>query len=308
MKSIIDYSKNYIPFLYFFVVMKKLKYDFLSKKYTDIESITHSYKKRTGNELNLENPLRYTEKLQWMKINYKNPVLTLCADKYAVKQYVKEKGLENILNETIGIYKSPEEIELSKLPEKFILKTSHSSGWNLICTNKQKLAGNWYWWKKVFNVWLKEDYSKYYREWPYKGIQPQIICEKFLGDLVSGLNDYKFYCFNGEVKLIQLNVERYSNHKENFYDENWNHIPLYAGVNGMLDGEQHKPEKLEEMKAISEVLSQDFPHCRVDLFEWNGKIYFGELTFFSGSGYFRMHPDEFDFKMGEWLKLPVNLN
>ncbi len=304
MKTVLKSLTNYIPFYYLFIIIRKLRYDFFSWRYNYKDSIVHFYKKGTGNNLNLENPLRYTEKLQWLKINYRNPAMTLCADKYAVREYVKEKGFGNLLNDIIGIYDSPSEIKFETLPDKFVIKTSHSSGWNIICTDKKKLVRNWFWWKKILNIWIKEDYSKYYQEWNYSGIQPRILCEKFLGDSLNGLNDYKFFCFDGQIKLVQVDVGRYSGHKQNYYDEDWNYVPLTADSLEHFDINAHKPQYFEKMKKISRILSADFPYCRVDLFEWKDKIYFGEITFFDGSGYYKMEPDEFDFKIGEWLKLP----
>ncbi|MBN2774037.1 MAG: hypothetical protein JXR31_07290 [Prolixibacteraceae bacterium] len=292
--------------------MKRLKNKCLFHKHENKQSIRINYKNATGNELNLEYPKRFTEKLQWLKLHYRNQQMRICADKYAVREYVKENGFEHTLNKIYAVYNNPEEIKFDELPDRFVLKTSHSSGWNIICTNKKKLIKNWFWWKKIVNIWLREDYSNYYREWHYKNIQPRIICERYLGDEINGLNDYKFFCFNGSVKLVELDIKRYTNHIQIFYDNNWNHIPLsfqfsdvrIVDVEDNFDHGKHKPHNFEEMIKMSQVLSKGFPHCRVDLYEWEDKIYFGEMTFFHGSGYFRMTPDEYDVKMGEWLTIP----
>lgn len=305
MKKIIEYSKRNTLLFFLFVIVKKYRNDFLSWKYDETKIIEKNYKRGTGKSLNLKNPLRYTEKIQWLKINYRNSAMNMCADKYSVRKFVKDKGLGHLLNEIIAVYNHPSEINLDELPGKFVLKTTHSSGWNIICTNKEKLKQNWFWWKKILNIWINEDYSKYYQEWHYKGIQPRIICEKFIGDNNSGINDYKFFCFHGEIKLVQVDVERYSGHKQNYYDDNWNYVPMTADALQHFDEGEHKPAFFEEMKKISKILAEDFPFCRVDLFEWDKKIYFGELTFFDGSGYYKIEPEEFDFKMGEWLQLPL---
>lgn len=305
-KQIIAFCKNVPQFYLLFLITKKVRADFLARRYNDEELIAKTYKKVMGVDLNLENPLRFTEKIQWLKLNYNNPKLYTYSDKFAVRQYITEKGYGNMLTEIIGIYKSANEISLCELPDKFVLKTTHSSGWNLICLDKTKWSKNWFWWKKILNFWLNDDYSKYYQESHYKNIEPQILCEKFMGDSKLGLNDYKFFCFNGTVKLIQVDVERYSNHKQNFYDENWNFIPTHAGYESYSDHSKFKPKRLEEMKEMSESLSKEFLHVRVDLFEWNDKIYFGEFTFFDGSGYYKTEPEEFDFTMGQWLQLPTD--
>lgn len=285
------------------MTVKKLRTDFQVWRYNDEEFIKRSFKKSVGLDLNLDNPQRFTEKMQWIKLNGCTPQMSLCADKLAVRKYVKEKNFGDTLNELINTYTSVDEIDLNELPDKFVLKTTHTSGWNLICTDKKKLNRNWFWWRKILNIWIKEDYSKYYRELHYKNIPHKIICEKFMGDATNGLNDYKFFCFKGTIKMIQVDIARYSNHKQNFYDENWNLIEMEAGYGGHFNPNLHKPKKLEEMKNICRILSKEFPFVRVDLFEWNDKIYFGEMTFIDGSGYYKTEPKEFDYEMGKWLEL-----
>lgn len=304
-EAIIDYCKKRAILYYLLVIVKKFRILVLSWLYNEKELIKRDYERGSRSKLNLENPVRFTEKMQWLKLNNIDPKASSCADKYAVREYVTNKGFENILNEIIGTYSKPDDIPLNELPEKFVLKTTHSSGWNLICTDKRKWIKNWFWWKKILNTWLNEDYSKYYQEKHYKNITPQIICEKFIGDNKTGINDYKFFCFNGTIKMIQVDIERYTDHKQNFYDVDWNQIHVYAGVNSYSDNDLHKPKKLEEMKKISQILSEDFLHVRVDLFEWKDKIYFGELTFCDGAGYYKTEPEDFDYTMGKWLQLPI---
>ncbi len=304
-KRMTKYIKNSVASYYLLLLVKKMRADYLSWKYTDEELVIRSYRKATGIELDLSNPLRFTEKLQWLKLNYNSPHMSRCADKHAVRQYVESKGYRDILNEVIGVYSHPDEITLAELPGKFIIKTTHSSGWNIICTDKQKIVKSWNWWKKILKLWLKEDFSKYYQERHYSSITPQIVCERFLGDSVRGLTDYKFFCFNGMIRLIEVDVQRYTSHKQNFYDENWNYLDVSEGYGDHFDHHLYKPKNLEEMKKISEKLSKGFPHARVDLFEWEDKIYFGEITFIDGSGFYKTEPAEFDYKMGEWLELPA---
>ncbi len=300
----IPWAKKHPPFYFFLLVIKKIRADFFSWRFNQKELIAYTYKKVTGEELNLENPTRFTEKLQWMKLNYTNPNMKICADKVAVRKYIENKGYKSLLNKVLGIYNTPDEIALEELPERFVLKTSHSSGWNVICTDKDKFIKNWFWWKKILKLWLNEDYSKYYQETHYKGIKPQLICEKFQGSVKTGLNDYKFYCFHGKVKYIQVDIERYTDHKQNFYDENWNFITVHAGLKRFSNHEQLKPKKLDEMIKISQHLAKDFLHVRVDFFEWNDEIFFAELTFCDGAGYYKSEPPDLDYKIGEYLVLP----
>lgn len=301
------YMKSTVPLYFIFLFLKKMKTELSIWIFNDKEIIIRTYKKATGIDLNLDNPLRFTEKIQWLKLNYFNANLSMCSDKLMVRKYVEEKGYGHILNELIGVYSDPDEIDLNQLPEKFVLKTTHASGWNIVCSNKNDLKKNWFWWKKIMKFWLKEDYSKYYGERHYSKIEPRIICEKFLGDSLQGLNDYKFFCFNGSIKLIEIDIERYTNHKRNYYDENLNFIN-YKDESSLdhFDCQLYKPEKFDEMKNISQSLSEGFPHARIDLYEWDNKIYFGEFTFFDGSGYYKTEPEEFDYTMGEWLRLPIS--
>ena len=180
------------------------------------------YKIKLGRKLNLKNPKRYTEKLQWYKLNYRNPLMTKCADKYEVREYIKSKGLENILNELYGVYDNPEEIDFNKLPNKFVLKTNHSSGTNIFCYNKSELDINST--KKQLDSWIKQKYQAG-REWSYKNIKPKIICEKLLErDENNDLPDYKFFCFNGKVFCLYTMIDYVDNHEEGklgFFDRDF---------------------------------------------------------------------------------------
>lgn len=269
-------------------------------KISDEEFVKKFYYNAFNKELNLENPKTFNEKLNWMKINYKNENATICADKYEVRKYLQDRGYGWLLNDLIGVYDKVEDIHIDKLPSKFVLKGTHGSGWNLIVKDKNKIS--WTPWKLVMKSWLKQNFYYYGREWVYKNMKPRIICEKYLEDNNGELLDYKIYCFNGQPKFIQVDVDRFKNHTANYYDTEWNTMPFqYDDENSgrIID----KPKNLNEMVEVSKNLSKEFPHVRVDFYEVNGKLYFGELTFFTSSATGRFQPEEYDEIIGSWLKL-----
>lgn len=273
----------------------------------DKQMIKLQYKIKTGRKLNLEDPQRYSEKLQWYKLYYRDPLMTKCADKYGVREYVKSKGLEYILNELYAVYNQVEEINFNELPDKFAMKTTNGSGTNILCKGKSNLSLDKI--RKCLNDWMKRDFFAAGREWAYKDIVPKIIVEEYLEDkenLYDGLNDYKFLCFNGEAKYIILDVDRYSDHKRNFYDTNWRHINVSSDRSNFGDCVP-KPEGLDEMLQVANILAKDFPFVRVDLYWVNGKVYFGELTFYPWTGYVTFEPDEFDYILGEDFILPPKI-
>ena len=271
---------------------------------SDEELIRKKFKKRLGREVDLENPIKFNDKLQWLKLNWHDPVATKCADKYEVREIIKEKIGEEYLNELIGVYESVDEINIDELPEKFVLKGTHGSGFNIICKDKNEL--NWDLEFKKMRRWLKNNYYLSNREWVYRDIKPRIICEKYLEEFETGeLRDYKIFCFNGEPKVIEVDFDRFKNHKRNFYDLDWKFIngeikyPNDSSVN------IQKPEKLSEMLNLSRILSVGFPHVRVDFYYLNNQIMFGELTFFHESGMGSFRPEDFEVEMGKWLELPI---
>ncbi len=259
------------------------------------------YRMKMGRKLDLKNPKRYTEKLQWYKINYHNLILKKCVDKYEVRSYVKEKGLSEILVDCYGVFEDVSEIEWSKLPQKFIMKkTNGGGGINIfICKDKDSLNKEQI--ISLLRKWtVKNKEHSLGREWAYDGLKSRIIVDQYLENSENpeaGIYDYKILCFEGKVAYIVLDVDRYTNHKRNIYDADWNYIDVVTDHETYGD-RIRKPKCLEEMKHIAEKLSEDFPFVRVDLYLVNGKIYFGELTFYPWSGYVQFTPDEFDFELG----------
>lgn len=275
--------------------------DFLPDKFM----VKLQYKLSTGRNLNIKEPKRFTEKIQWYKLYYRDPLMVVCSDKYKVRNYVKSKGLENILIPLFGAYDNSSEIIFEELPNKFVLKTTNGSHTNIICKNKRKLDIEQT--KNSLDDWLGAWDGKVGREWAYHDIEPKIICEKYLeSDINDDLVDYKFFCFNGKPSHLYVISERFSieGAKLGIYDLEFNKLP-YKRVDIL---EQTKPDKkpknFDEMVEIAKVLSEDFPHVRVDLYNINGEIYFGELTFYNGSGYKGYDPDGFDFLIGEKFELP----
>lgn len=265
------------------------------------------YQIKLNRKLDLKHPKRFTEKLQWYKLYYRNPQMTKCADKYLVREYIKPFNLENTLCNLYGVYNDPNQIDFAKLPNKFVIKTTNGSGTNIICMDKLQLNVTDI--KKDLSKWIKRDCYGLGREWAYKDIKPRIIIEELLennNDSFDGINDYKFLCFNGQVEYVVFDVDRFTNHKRCIYDKNWNYIDVGTDCE-KLDNIVEKPQMFEQMKNIANILSNEFPFVRVDLYCVNNKIYFGELTFYPWTGYVQFEPDEFDFILGEKFILP-NIN
>ena len=263
------------------------------------------YRLKTGHKLNLKNPQRYTEKLQWYKLYYHDPVFTTCSDKYLVRRYVEDKGLGFLLNENYGRYFNVDDIDFSNLPMQFALKCTAGSGDNIIVKDKTKLDFEKT--KKVLREWLVKEKSLG-REWCYYGVKPAILIEKYLGrDSRGDLPDYKFFCFDGHVYCAYVMVNYTDNHANGrlgFYDRDFNKMPYCRVDYKDIDFELEKPVGYEKMVEYAEILSKGFPHVRVDFFDINGEIIFGELTFYNASGYTKFSPDEFDFIMGKKFILP----
>lgn len=263
------------------------------------------YKVKLKRKLNLKRPERFTEKIQWYKMNYRNSVMHTCVDKYEVRDFVKSKGLESTLVELYGVYDSVDDIDFGTLPESFILKsTDGGGGVNVVlCNDKTNLDIERA--KDTLRVGYKLAKKHPGREWAYNGLKHRIIAEKLLVNEAkpeAGIDDYKILCFNGEPKCIVVDTDRYIGHKRNFYDIEWNDLKVTSDAPA-CDREIPKPDNLEAMLCIAKKLSEDFPFVRVDLYNVSGKIYFGELTFYPWSGYVQFSPDEFDVQLGKYFAI-----
>lgn len=255
--------------------------------------------------INLENPITFNEKINWLKLFWLDQRAVVCSDKYRVRDYVRQKGLGHILNELCadGVYSSPVDIDLRQLPEKFVLKATHASDFNLICTDKS--AVDWRLWRMIMCWWLRIQYEYMAGEWPYRTDAPRIICEKYLENSDgSELIDYKFFCFDGKPELIFLASNRKKHVKSDFYDVQWRKQP-FRWIYEPSGRDFPKPKCLEEMVAYARCLSESFPYSRIDFYEVDGKVYFGEITFFHGAGKGWFHPECIDSELGAKLRLPV---
>ena len=260
------------------------------------------FRYKTGRKMNIQNPKKYGDKIQWIKLNYRNERITQCNDKVRVRDYVKEKGYAYLLNEVLGIYKTVEEIDFDSLPVSFAMRANHGSSWNIICHDKYKLdRENEF---RKMDLWINSNYCTMNYEWGYKNIEPKIICEKYLGDHEGNTpNDYKFFCFDGEPRVIAVDYDRFKNHKRNIYDSEWNFLDCRINFMNDVNHNIERPQNFDEMLNICRNLSADFPHVRVDLYEVKGKLYFSELTFYNGSGMSQVLPESFDLQMGEWITI-----
>lgn len=278
-----------------------------TRKYTDIQSINRLYHSHAGRYPDLENPTLFSEKQQWLKLNYRDPLMVQCADKFDVRKYIEDKGYAETLNELHGVYGSVDEFDLSQLPDRFVLKAAHGSGWNYVCHDKNKT--NWRPWKLIMKSWLKNNIFWNGREWVYKVTTPRIICEKYQEDDGGGLRDYKFYCLNGEPCFVQANSGRgMQDHAQNFYDLNWNLQPFGKDLAPRPDISIPKPQALEQMIEIARDLCAPFSFVRADFYEVEGRVIFGELTFFPASGMPDFRPPEYDSIVGEMWTLPDKNN
>lgn len=263
------------------------------------------YKNRIGKKLNLKDPKTYNEKIQWLKLYNRRPEYSRMVDKYEVKKYVAEVLGEDYIIPTLGIWDNFDDIDFKKLPKQFVLKCTHDSGGLVICEDKDKL--NIKECKKKINHSLKRKYYKNTREWPYKGVKPRIIAEKYMID-ESGceLKDYKFFTFDGVVKLLFVATDR--NAKEetcfDFFDRDFNHLDFQ---NGHPNSKKKilKPKNFEKMIQLAEKLGEGLPHARIDFYNIDGKIYFGEITFFHWSGLKPFIPEEWDYKLGKYITFPM---
>lgn len=263
------------------------------------------YKNYFGKPLNLKNPQTFNEKLQWLKLYDRNPLYTTLVDKYAVKEYVaKIIGEEHIIP-TLGVWDRFEDIDFDRLPDQFVLKCTHSSGDIVICKDKSKFdrkaAG------EKLNYFLGKEFYSIAREWPYKNVKPRIIAEQYMEDeTYHELRDYKFFVFGGTVRALFIASDRFNKEvdtKFDFFDADFNWLDLRKG-HPNADVPPEKPKNFEQMKEFAARLGAGIPHVRVDFYEINGKVYFGEMTFYDWGGFQHFRPESWDRTFGDWIELP----
>lgn len=279
----------------------------------DEQVVKLQYRIKTGRKLDLNNPTRFTEKLQWYKLYYRDPVMAKCVDKYTVRNYVKAKGLDFILTPIVGIFNSVDEIDFGTLPEKFVVKDTLGGGGNSVIIIKDKTKINWDNIKSDISKWLYNGKTKHPgREWVYDNRKSRILVEHYIesDEEKGGLIDYKFFFFNGKLACVYGIADRVLGQGAGFaiYDTDFNLLPYTRQDEKPMLRILEKPENYNEMVSIAEKLAKDFPHARIDLYDQDGVIRFGEITFFDGSGYMKFEPDEFDKILGEKFKLPNRNN
>ena len=276
---------------------------------SDRSVIERQFRRAFGYDLDWANPRTLNEKLNWMKLHVRDPLQKIAADKFAVRAHVAAKVGEQYLIPLIRKCDRAEEIRFAELPAAFVLKTNHGSGQNWIVRDKAREDE-----RKVvrqFREWLATNHYAASREWPYKGMPPAVVIEELLLDDNGRIpSDFKFHCFGGNVATIQVDLDRETAHRRNFYDLDWNLQPFIwtewergkpAWPNGRAVA---RPAALAEMVRVAETLAVDFPYARIDLFDCRGKVYFGEITFYHGGAFERFDPPEFDRFFGDKLALP----
>ena len=263
------------------------------------------YRGYMGRKLNISSPETFNEKIQWLKLYDRRPEYTKMVDKYEAKKYVAEIIGEKYIIPTILICDKFDDIDFDSLPEKFVIKCTHDSGGLVICKDKKSFDIQMA--RKKITRCQKNNFYWQGREWPYKNVAPRIIVEAYMEDSTTkDLRDYKFFTFNGVVKLLFIATERQTvgeDTKFDFFDENYNHLDIKNGHDNAAIIPP-KPQNFEEMKRLAEMLGRNFPHVRVDFYEVDGDIYFGELTFAHWSGMVPFEPDEWDKIIGDWILLP----
>lgn len=302
MSKFLKVIKN--PYKLFGFLGRKFEFKFLS----DEMYLKLKYRSVFGRKLNLKNPKTFNEKLQWLKLYDRNPIYSVMVDKYEVKNFVSKLIGDQYIIPTLGVWNDFDEINFDNLPEQFVLKCTHDSGGLVICKNKNQLDKNEA--KLKIEKSLQRNFYYEGRQWPYKNVVPKIIAEKYMVD-ESGfeLKDYKFFCFNGEPKIMYIASDRGKNGEDikfDFYNMDFVHLDITNG-HSMSNKTMRKPDSFDKMKQLASVLSKNIPHVRVDFYDINGKVYFGEMTFYHHSGFCHFEPEKWDEKLGSWIKLPKDM-
>ncbi len=286
----------YIPYL----LMKSF-----ARHISDEHFVRWKYRLKIHKPLRLDNPETFNEKLQWLKLNRQHPEYSQLVDKYEVKKIVRDLIGEQYIIPTLALYNSVDEIDFAKLPQRFVLKCTHNSGGNVICKDKEKLDMAKA--RKKLKRGLRNNPFWVNREYPYKNVRPRIIAEKYMEqEGEESLIDYKVLTFNGKAKLIVVHLDRYTDHHtQAFYDVEWNKTTISQNkCTKMSDDVMPRPEALDEMIRLSELITKDMIECRVDWYLIDGHLFFGELTFFDGSGLIVFDDPNDDMMLGDWIHIP----
>lgn len=274
--------------------------------FSDKTSLKIQYRIKMGRRLNLKNPKRFTEKLQWLKLYDRKPEYTKMVDKITAKNYVANIIGDQYIIPTLGTWHHFDDIDFDTLPDKFVLKTNHGGGGSAVVICKDKNKFNKTRAKGILEHSLKHSVYPNLREWPYKNVKPMILAEQLLEDNGEhGLMDYKVFCCNGEPRMVKVNYDVATDYHVCWYDLDWNKIEgttIYDPVDNNVNIE--RPKELDRLLELARKLSRGISYLRVDFYCTGGKLKFGELTFFPGSGFERFNPESFDEQIGSWIKLP----
>jgi len=262
-----------------------------------------AFRGQIGKKLNLDAPVTYNEKLQWLKLYDRKPEYSSYVDKYEVQQFVREIIGEQYLIPMLGFYSCVEEIDWESLPDRFVIKCTHGSGTNIICTDKGSLDIEEA--KAKLNRWMKMSWYWFGREWPYKNVKPRIICQEFISETGSTPDDYKVLCFNGKAKFVEVHMDRFGDHRTDYYDEKMNKLPISWGEIPSKNIYE-KPGCFDKMIQLSEKLAAEMYHVRIDWFVVKDRLYFGEITFYDGAGFYAFDREEDDIMMGSLIHLPTD--
>lgn len=298
-----DYKKIFKNQEFRFLILKSLSF------IPDSIMLKIQYRIKLGRALNIKQPVRFTEKIQSYKAFYRNDLMPSCVDKYEVRKFIESKNLSNILNELYEVQSSFNDVDFEKLPNQFVMKTTDGGGGENVIICKDKTNLDLINLKRQFDRWKNKKDINAGREWAYTQMkESKIIIEKYLENEENpeaGISDYKIFCFNGKPSVIVLDIDRYIGHKRNFYNTDWQDLNISSDC-PTFDRIISRPDNLKDMLDVAATLSKDFPFVRVDLYNINGRIIFGELTFYPWSGYVQFNPDKYDYIWGNEFQLPYN--
>lgn len=270
-------------------------------KPNDQQYLKKQFELYVGYKPNIITPTTYLEKILWLKLNWRDPLAKKVVDKYLVREYLSEKKLEKYLVKLYGVYENFDNIDFSNLPKSFVIKNTGDSGGVKVVKDKKNV--NYDDLREFFLSLKKQEFCDYAKEWVYEGLENKIIIEEYIETKDGHApKDYKFFCFHGEPRFLFVASERDVDTKFDFFDCDFNHLPVYNG-HEWSTYKLEKPDNFEEMLEVCRVLSADFPHVRVDLYNENGKIYFGELTFFHFGGIVPFEPRSFDYEFGKYMDI-----
>lgn len=292
-------------------VITQSRSNYLIKEQLDDKKIqeiaTRIFKDKLGYTPDFENPRSMNEKIFWMKLNYHNSLVTTCCDKFAVKEYVDKVLGSGYVIPTIHSWEKAEDVDFSILPKQYVLKVNWSSGYNIIVKDSSTVNVKEI--REKITHWMKPEQNSYYQtfNWGYKHMKPVVYAEQYMEQINGQLYDYKFYICNGKAKFLFIATERADKNTltYDFFDMDFNRLPFNYGGRGHSKYKLERPKHYEEMLKCAEKLAEPFPFVRVDFYEVEDKFYVGEMTFYSGGGILRFDPEEWDYKLGELISLPL---